>query len=354
MRNYLITLFLLCWMPAQAQVSIDDYLSDFDYGIRAVENIYSGFDIKVTSETRQSYEHVKDSIRATIADGLSGFEDAFGCYLAWFKDYHLHDYCGAQDKYMKGPVDYSAFMEYNPSDMFAKVDDATFLIRYTSCVGSPQRKRWIKKSIRMFHKSHCENLILDLRGNKGGAAGASDDFIKLLYDHDGYYNGIAIRNTPANIDYFRKTTKHDRYWQKHLDASEQSEEEYPTLFEPYLVHYDNISTQPRKAAVIIDNNTASAAEEFILILQRVSNRVTIFGKEHSLGCLDYANAGSVTLPNSGYRFRVPLTRSLGLPATGIDANGIAPDVMIDCAYPQTLTNNIDDFVLWVASYLTNY
>ncbi len=28
--------------------------------------------------------------------------------------------------------------------------------------------------------------------------------------------------------------------------------------------------------------------------------------------------------------------------------------MIDCAYPRTLTNNIDDFVLWLASYLTNH
>ena len=78
------------------------------------------------------------------------------------------------------------------------------------------------------------------------------------------------------------------------------------------------------------------------------------GKENSLGCLDFANAGTVTLPKSGYKFRVPLTCSLGLPETGIDANGIAPDVTIECAYPKTLTNNIDDFVLWVASWLTKH
>lgn len=354
MKNYLLIFFLLCWLPVYAQVSIDDYLSDFDYGVRTVEKIYSGFGIKVTAETRPSYEHVRDSVRSAITDGASCLEDAFGCYLAWFKDYHLHDYCGAQDKYMCGPINYSAFMEYSPQDMFAKVDDKSFLIRYTSCIWSAQRRRWIKKAIRMYRKSKCENLILDLRGNKGGAAGTSDAFIELLYDHDGYYNGVVIRNTPANIDYFRRTMKHDKYWQKHLDASENSEDEYPILFEPHIVHYDNVSNLPRRAAVIIDNNTASSAEEFILILQRVSNRVTIFGKENSLGCLDFANAGTVTLPKTGYKFRVPLTCSLGLPETGIDANGIAPDVTIDCAYPKTLTRNIDDFVLWVASWLTRH
>ena len=54
-------------------------------------------------------------------------------------------------------------------------------------------------------------MILDIRGNKGGAAGTSDAFIELLYDHDGYYNGVVIRNTPLNISYFRKTMKKDKY-----------------------------------------------------------------------------------------------------------------------------------------------
>lgn len=72
-------------MPVYAQVSIDDYLYDFDYGIRIVEKIYSGFDIKVTSETRSSYEHVRDSVQSAIADGTSSLEDAWGCYLAGSK-----------------------------------------------------------------------------------------------------------------------------------------------------------------------------------------------------------------------------------------------------------------------------
>lgn len=339
-------------ISAYAQVSREDYLSDFDYGVQMVEKVYSGYGQKVTAETLESYQQTKDSVRTAILNGSSTFEDAFGFYLAWFKDFHLHDVCGAQDKYMNGPVDYSSLMEYAPIDTYCTVDEKTFLIRYTSCVWSLKRKQWIKKALRSFRRSRCENLILDIRGNKGGAAGTSDAFIELLYDHDGYYNGVVIRNTPLNIGYFRKTMKKDKYWQKHLDRSEQSEEEYPVLFEPHIVHYEGVSTLPRKVAVIIDNNTASAAEEFLLILQRVSDRVCVFGKDHSFGCLDYANAGRVTLPKTGYKFSLPLTCSMGLPQTGIDTTGIVPDVTIPLNYPTSLTDNVDEWVYWVAKWLS--
>lgn len=349
MRLRFVILLCFLWAPVYAQqVSGEDWLADYDYGVRMVEQVYSGFDLKVTEENRGQYEGMRDSLRTVIAKDPSAFEDAFGCYLAWFRDYHLHDVCGKQDKYMSGPVDYPSFMEYHPVDTYRQVDEHTFLIRYTSCVWSSARRRWIRKAIRTFRKSGCNNLILDLRGNRGGADGTSDPFIELLYDHEGAYNGVVIRNTQVNIGYFRKTMKKDKYWQKHLDLCENSTEEYPTLFEPYLVHYDMVSRDPVRAAIIIDNHTASAAETLVLMLKRVSNRVAVYGRDPSMGCLDFGNAGTVRLPASGYRFFMPLTRSLGLPETGIDPTGIAPDVRIDCAYPTSLGDNVDEWVRWVA------
>lgn len=334
------------------QMSVEDLLSDYDHGVGVVERIYSGFPIKVTDRTKASYTRVKDSLRTVIGDGTSSFEDAFGCYLAWFQDHHLRDECGAQKKYMKGPIDYSAWMQYAPADVYRKVDDRTFLIRYSSCVWSARRIRWVKKAVKAFKTSRCEHLIFDLRGNKGGAAGTSDGFIELLFDHDGYYNGIEIRNTPSNIGFFRKTMRQDKYWQTHLDACEQSSDEFPVLFEPTRVHYDRISSTPLFAAVLIDNQTASAAEELIVVLRRVSDRVMVFGKDPSLGCLDYANPGTVTLPRSHYKFHVPLTRSLGLPETGIDSTGIVPDVTIECDDPEVLTDNIDEWTIWTSAWLS--
>lgn len=354
MKRTFIIIFLFLSIHAFGQMSVEDCLYNFDIGVEFVENVYSGFDHKVTDKTISSYEFTKDSLRTAIKEGTSSFEDIFGCYLAWFRDYHLHDYCGAQNKYMPGPIDYSKLMEYKPTDTFCKVDDTSFLIRYTSCVYTKNRVRWIKKAIRAFKKSKCENLILDIRGNKGGQTGTSDAFIKLLYNHDGYYNGTVIRNTPTNIGILREKMRHDKYWQKNLDVCERSEEKYPTLSKPFLVHYNKISALPIKAAIIVDNLTASCAEEFILLLKKVSDRVVVFGKDPTLGCLDYANGVPFPLPKSNYQFKIPLTCTLGLPETGIDATGIVPDVMIDCEYPTSLTDNVDAWVLWVASWLKEH
>lgn len=355
MKRTFITIFLFLSIHAFGQISVEDYLFDFDIGVKLVENIYPGFDHKVTDKTISSYEFTKDSLRTAIKEGTSSFEDVFGRYLAWFRDYHLHDYCGAQNKYMPGPIDYSKVMEYKPTDTFCKVDDTSFLIRYTSCAWSKNRVRWIKKAIRAFKKSKCENLILDIRGNKGGSDGTSDAFIELLYNHDGYDDGEVVRNTtPINIDILREVMRHEKNWQKNLDACERLGEKYPTLFKPRVLHYNKISTLPLKAAIIIDNLTASCAEELILILKRVSDRVVIFGKDSTLGCLDYTNFVPFPLPKSNYQFKIPLTCTLGLPETGIDATGIVPDVMIDCEYPTSLTDNVDAWVLWVASWLKEH
>lgn len=351
MKRLLIIITLLLVTSAYAQVSIDDYLSDFDYGVDMVETAYSGFGNKVTERTRASYMAVKDSVRSSIMTRQTTLEDAFGCYLAWFKDYHLREFSGAQRKYMDGPTDYSAFMDYAPCDVYGKVDDSCFLIRYTSCEWTSKRRHWINKAISSFKKSGCEHLILDLRGNKGGSTGTSDAFIKLLYDHDGLYNGVVIRNTSTNLNFLRKAMRQDKNWQARLDAAECSSDEYPILLEPPLVHYKKASSLPKKAAIIIDNNTASCAEELILILQRVSDRVMVFGKDHSLGCSDYSNAGMVIMPKSKNKFMLPLTCSLGLPETGIDATGIIPDVIIDCGYPSVLKDNIDSWCQWVAAFL---
>lgn len=350
MKKILFFLSFLFSVHAFCQVSPTDLLEDFEKGVQTVERNYAGFTLKVTDSTRIGYESVKDSLRNVLVKGTASFEDAFGRYLAWFKDNHLHDICGAQDKYMSGPKDYTAFMEYLPSDVFCKVDDSTFLIRYTSCAWSRERVRWTKKAVRAFRKSGCEYLILDVRGNHGGADQTSRAFIELLFDHDGFYPGNEIRNTPVNIGLFRKAVPHDKRLQDRLDACEQSEEEFPVLFHDVPIHYDRISPLPRKAAILIDNHTASNAESLVLNLRKVSDRVLVFGKDSSLGCVDYMNLFLFMLPRTQYRFRIPVTRQLGLPESGIDSTGIVPDVVIDCDYPPVLKDNVDEWTLWVATW----
>ena len=46
-----------------------------------------------------------------------------------------------------------------------------------------------------------------------------------------------------------------------------------------------------------------------------------------------------------------MSREIGLPETAIDPTGIAPDVRIELPLPKTLTDNVDEWVTWVAEHL---
>ena len=106
-----------------------------------------------------------------------------------------------------------------------------------------------------------------------------------------------------------------------------------------------------RAAVVIDNKVGSSAEGLLLALDAYSDRVTIYGRDNSSGCLDYANVCFVKLNHCGYIFQMPMSRKCGLPEGGIDATGIAPDVRIPLPLPAKLTDNVDEWVIWVAEQL---
>ena len=74
---------------------------------------------------------------------------------------------------------------------------------------------------------------------------------------------------------------------------------------------------------------------------------------NSLGCYDYGDPQLYSITGFNFRFRIPTTRAEGLPAGGIDTEGIAPDIKIPLDYPKTLSDNIDEWVLYVKDILEN-
>lgn len=117
------------------------------------------------------------------------------------------------------------------------------------------------------------------------------------------------------------------------------------------IAYDTISPLPRRAALMIDGQVASAGEQMVLNLRSCSQRTTIYGRDNTKGCLDYSNCRGVNLPQSGITLYIPMTRSCRLPDNGVDRTGIAPDVRIPLPLPETLTDNVDTWTLWVAKEL---
>lgn len=120
------------------------------------------------------------------------------------------------------------------------------------------------------------------------------------------------------------------------------------------ISLDIINLLPRRVAIVIDNNNASSAEQFIILAKLCSDRVMTYGKDNTLGAYDYSNLMRYDLPCSTITCMIPTSRTIGISEDnpGIDLTGIAPDVTIPIPYPSEITDNIDIWVHWIADDLS--
>jgi C-terminal processing protease CtpA/Prc len=119
----------------------------------------------------------------------------------------------------------------------------------------------------------------------------------------------------------------------------------------------SLNTQPsariKRAAILVDVMTASAAESLVQYVKKYSNRAKVYGLGNTYGCEMTGNCRTEPLPNS--RFGVFYATSIDSEFFEKDFSseglGIPPDVIIPLPFPRKLTDNIDDWVLWVAKDL---
>ena len=403
--NSVMCLFVgLAAMAQYPVVTLEESLEDYDFAVKYIEDNYAGFPDKVVDDTRTDYEAIKARLRTEVAKGERPGFDAVAEYTAWFNDYHLRllrddvDSLGNNIQYndrywTRKAINYGALMEeYNPTPVACKVTDKTFLIRFPSCYGDDPDMEWIEGSIQQFIGSGCEHLILDIRGNGGGADAFWEPYWQLLADQDGGVPDVEFRNTLA----FRDTLMSKFYSQELPDGIINSVKEqvftkidhlqfipgslvrmlwgminHPekaslsllliqgklnqleSLPATISLSVGKVNQTVHKAALMIDNSVGSSGEELVRSLRAASARTTIYGRDNTIGCLDYSNGFEIELPNCGIYFMTPMSRRMGFPETAIDATGIAPDVRIPLPLPARLTDNIDEWVIWVAEQLEN-
>ena len=361
-RIYLIiTILLTIAISANGQETKKDKaislsLKDYEGAVYEVENNYAGFSSKTSSPVKlEEYLKLKEKLHKDILNGREG-ADAVGELYGWFGDYHLRTALAEHGKYRKTRKEYvsttKGMREYNPQAIAQKVDSETFLIRFPSCEGDPSLE-WVNESIEAYKKSQCKYLIIDIRGNGGGQDTYYMPYLKLLYDRESMSKGVEIRNSKDNISYVKTQMERLPWLQEVVSNAENSNEDFIPLVEDHIIKYDTINSLPIKAAIIIDSNVASSGEQMILDIKGCSSRTIVYGKGNTLGCLDYSNTRRADMRGCGITTYVPMTRSSRLPDNGIDETGIAPDVRISLPLPKKLTNNIDDWVLWVAKELKN-
>lgn len=343
------------------EFSIEQNLEDFDFAIRELETSYSGFDVYVNQSTQQEYDSIVANLRNQIeTQNRPGYDAALYLY-SWFNDGHLGinlKYHRLSEQYMSDKKKYHPYAEideYDPMPLFVKATDKTFLIRIPEFNEEVISFSWIDNAIDEFNKSKCDNLILDLRCNLGGDERYWHPLLPLLFDHKGTCKSVEYRMSDKNIEFLKIAASEYPEAQMILDSYNQTHKPYILFDDKEDINIEikpYAGRKPSKVAIIIDGNCASATESLLLQSKAISERTKVYGKEGTQGCLDCAVVRETTkLPNSGFSLLIPICRTYNIPENGIDKTGIAPDVIIPIAYPKIVTDNIDEWTIWVASEL---
>lgn len=108
----------------------------------------------------------------------------------------------------------------------------------------------------------------------------------------------------------------------------------------------------RRAAVLVDMMTASAAESIAEFAKRHSDRTRVYGIGNTMGCELTGNCREGVLPNSKIKLSYATTVDSGFYEKDFSKGlGIVPDVIIPMPMARKFTDNIDEWILWVAEDL---
>ena len=187
------------------------------------------------------------------------------------------------------------------------------------------------------------NLIIDIRGNGGGADRAYDSIAPYLYTNPVRSMWAAFFSTPVNNARYDWIIKLDgfsdeergkfREMQRKLNANvgkfvNLSESNQSFVIDTLPQLYQN----PQQVAILIDGSNASTAEQFLLMAKQ-SKKVKLFGQK-TAGALDFSNLNNVTSPSGNYKLFYATSRSFRIPKMAIDDYGIQPDYFIDDSIPS--------------------
>lgn len=366
LRTIALTALALAVLPAGAQTpdptpksapselqAADDALA---YAVDVVERAYAGYPDK-TAGRREEYAALKARLQNEIAAGRDPF-DAVAEYLGWFDDSHLGTpgVVPYRPKAKRRDTYYTGRMKcYDPQFTHCLVDADTYLIRFPSCDPDTIAPEEVQRMVDAYLASGCVNLVLDIRGNGGGSDSTYEPLLRLLYDREGVLHNIEYRASDLAIAHIREFGGGSERARRRIEQLQKTipGEFLPVAAPTYTLRYDSVSPLPRRAALLIDARVGSSGEQLVLELRACSVRTTICGRDNTLGCLDYSNCEILYFPQDTTRWmQLPVTRSCRVDAgCGIDRDGIAPDVQVPLPLPDTLTNNVDAWVLWAAEMM---
>jgi hypothetical protein len=361
--SFLFATFAIADVWALEPDSISKNVSDLDSLIQMVETNYTGFPIIMEKGYGNDYQTMMADLRQKVSTGQMGIQQAVSEYCYWFfSQFDGHVYVDCQlffDHYFtKSHIRYAKSFEYEPKPVSCKVNDKTWLIRVPSCMGQNPTYQWLKDAAQAYLQSGCDHLIIDVRGNTGGGDAIWEPIFPLLYDHQPSSPEYTFfRNTPQNLSFYLRALNDDpdnevAKWL--VDNCKKSQEEMVKIEEEESVEDFPISPLPKKAAIVIDKSTASSAETLIRFAKMCcdTTRTKVYGKENTWGAQYSGNIVGMPLPNSQITVYYPTCiSSFFLQGESNGSSGLSPDVRIGLPYPKKLTDNCDEWILWIAEQM---
>lgn len=181
-----------------------------------------------------------------------------------------------------------------------------------------------------------KNLLIDIRNNGGGADKTYNSVLPFVYTNPIHRNQIEFYSSEQN----------NKKWSEILNIPKLPEEDrtlisdfvkrlnnniggFERLFKDNIsvIKLDTIFPNPQHVAVIINENTASAAEQFILDLKQ-SWKVKVFGHQ-TTGALDIANVTTINSSDNKLMLVYSTSRFVTINKVKIDDVGILPDFYIN-------------------------
>ena len=194
---------------------------------------------------------------------------------------------------------------------------------------------------------NAKNLIIDIRGNRGGNAIYFSIF-NLFADSEMPGGQGHVLASEDNLAYFKRNLQNSKkIYQPVVDAIENNMGEIVDgpLY-PKRKYRKLKSSKVEQVAILTDGACMSAAESFIIHSRQNSSLVTTFGSPTD-GVIDYTSVNAVKLESGrqnilfGYPTSTLSTQQEG----GYNKTGMIPDVPIN--------NSVKDKVAYIMDYYKN-
>lgn len=231
-----------------------------------------------------------------------------------------------------GAVDLAAYKEsLNTEVRFKELDPQTLLLQLPSFM--PANAPAIEAAIRDNREKILKtpNLIIDLRGNPGGADFTFEPVIPFLYRQPVQVYGFDLYATEDNARYYDELSADP-------DRPEEQKEKYRKTaaelranlgkFIPGVdttVELEIVYPNPKRVALLVDRGCASSCEGFVDFV-RQSGKAKVYGSNTG-GAFDYGNIHVVRTPCEDYGMAYGTARKRGRQGS-VDLTGFAPDVRI--------------------------